>query len=520
MIVSAQRLFLLFILFCAFFASANQIFAQSTPQQNPYAVPNTNPDVPQNLHTLTQSVVIEVLAALNCQLIGIDVTSPSQKCLGIDPQNGKIGFVEGGGGLIGITGNMIATLYTPPASSSDYVAYVSSEFGLVKKAHAQVGLGYTGLKPLLEIWKTFRNLTYLLFVLIFALIGFAIMLRVKIDPRTVMTIENQVPKMIVGIILVTFSFAIAGFLIDLMYIAIYGIFNTFTDPSLVAKSRTAKYIDDVIQAQKTFNGENPFGILEKLLNTFKIITGSAGGVKDIVQSLFAAGTSLDLGAKDSFSIPVLTGIWKILNFNAKEALGGVLGWLAGTLALLIIAGAILWAMFRLWFQLIMAYVSILIDVVLAPFWIVAGLVPDSPIGFGPWLRDIIGNLAAFPVAIGMFLMARVFFDVFADPTITDPFIAPLIGNPLRNDLAPIGSLIALGIIWMTPQVVNMTKELIKSPQFKYGAALGEAFGAGQRLAGVPKSSVGAMWEAHHKTPMPGAAPGSTHVIMQRLFGGH
>src|SRR3989344_8129172 len=81
-------------------------------QTNPYAAPNTNPDVPKNLHTYTQSVMIEVMSALVCQLSGIDPTNVSQKCLGVDPKTGSIGFVEGGGGAVGFMGGMIGMLYT------------------------------------------------------------------------------------------------------------------------------------------------------------------------------------------------------------------------------------------------------------------------------------------------------------------------------------------------------------------------------------------------------------------------
>ena len=85
----------------------------------------------------------------------------------------------------------------------------------------ETGTGFDGLKPLLPLWTVFRNIVYILFVLVFVIIGVAIMLRLKIDPRTVMTIQNQIPKLIIGILLVTFSFSIAGFLIDIMYTSIY-----------------------------------------------------------------------------------------------------------------------------------------------------------------------------------------------------------------------------------------------------------------------------------------------------------
>ncbi|TAL58631.1 MAG: hypothetical protein EPN85_11160, partial [Bacteroidetes bacterium] len=77
---------------------------------------STNPDVPNNLHNWTQSVMIEVMSALTCQIAGVDPINPKQSCLGADQKTGKIGFLPSpqSGGAIGFVGNMISVLYTPP----------------------------------------------------------------------------------------------------------------------------------------------------------------------------------------------------------------------------------------------------------------------------------------------------------------------------------------------------------------------------------------------------------------------
>src|SRR3989344_2879241 len=111
------------------------------PNGTGLTTPQTNPDVPQNLHTYTQSVVIELLSAFTCQLAGVDPINPSSKCLGIDQTTGKIGFVENGGGLLGGMGSLIAATYNIPFSSTDYLAYLGENFGLTKKAYAQAQTG-------------------------------------------------------------------------------------------------------------------------------------------------------------------------------------------------------------------------------------------------------------------------------------------------------------------------------------------------------------------------------------------
>ena len=51
----------------------------------------TNPDVPVNLSTYTQSVFIEITSAASCLISGVDPVRPDQPCLGFDPGTRKIG---------------------------------------------------------------------------------------------------------------------------------------------------------------------------------------------------------------------------------------------------------------------------------------------------------------------------------------------------------------------------------------------------------------------------------------------
>jgi len=223
--------------------------------QNQYLAPNTNPDVPRNLHTYTQNVMIEVLSSLLCQVAGVDPINPTQSCLGVDIKTKKIGYVQGGGGALGVMSQGIAILYTPALHTGDYIRYLGQSFGIAKPAHAQ-GVGFDALSPIIPLWTTFRNVSYLFFILIFIVIGVGIMLRSRIDPRTVMTIQNQIPKIIISLILITFSFAIAGFLIDLMYITIYIVYGLLATSGNVSSLSPA-----VVQGQNVLQAA---GSLEKI----------------------------------------------------------------------------------------------------------------------------------------------------------------------------------------------------------------------------------------------------------------
>ncbi len=529
-----QIIFLSFIFL--FLSSANSVLAQTNPP------PSTNPDVPNNMHTYTQSVMVEVMAAMTCQLIGIDPVNPSQKCLGIDSASKKIGFVDTSadsasslqagsgqaGGAIGFAGSMIAVLYTPPLHTGDYFSYLAQNFGIAKPAYAATG--FEGLSPLIKIWSAFRNIVYLLFVIVFIIIGVAIMLRLHIDPRTVMTIENQIPKIIIGLVMVTFSFAIAGFLIDMMYVSIYTVHGVIQGMDI--KDKDNNNIADKFKPAD-MQGVSPFGAVGGLGGISSIVKDASDGTAGTLNSLLGISQNyprlspiqvsttepyITLGipsisgsggfinaaistisviggyilggiAASSFSTPVAgMAVHAIAGVAAHDILQGLLrGGIANTIAYLVLFIAVLWALFRLWFQLIIAYIYILIDVVFAPFWILAGLFPGSQIGFGTWLRDIVANLSSFPVAIGMFMLGKLFMEAFKKtPTPgSEPFVPPLIGAPGGTEL--IGSLIGIGIILMTPQVVTMMRDLLKAPNLKYTAAIGQAVGVG---TGAPGGLIG------------------------------
>ncbi len=558
----------------------------------PISQSSTNPDVPNNLHYYTQNVLIEVMSAVVCQLAGVDPVNPSKECLGVDRQTGKIGFVKNGGGAIGVMTNMITMLYTPPLHTGDYFQYLAQNFGFAKNTYAinsggisinqgttttsSTGIGFRGLFPLLPLWSTFRNIVYMLFVLVFVIIGIAIMLRVRIDPRTIMTIQNQIPKIIVGIILITFSFAIAGFLIDMMYTSIYLLGNTIvsTDPEIAnsdvvkqAASSTNPFsaadnilkknafiydkIEEVpgsgilILIAESSNTVSQFAyalfrpivntmfpikieesnksgcawynavckVKDVIKNPLKLINfiNPVSGVSDVISLVSKGGGFLfDLGSNLPGPVGGLFGVGSNVADFFKDPIQAIssvlaflLGRIVGALAFLVIGIAVLWALFRLWFALISAYIMILIDVVFAPFWIIAGLFPGSQINFSAWIRDLVANLASFVAAIVMFLLGRVFIDAFGASSVSGQFVPPLTANPL--DTRAIGAFIGLGIILMTPNVVNMMKTALKTPKLDLstvGQAVGVGAGAPSRIVGGGMSTA---FAPHYQTP-PGGGP--------------
>lgn len=486
-------------LFTAAPASAQQ--TQTIPQQ-------------QNLNVSVQNLVMETLAAINCQLTGIDALNQNRSCLGVDPKTGQLGFVPSNnkqvGGLIGVTTTMLASLYTPPIHTSDYIGYMAQNFGVTKKASAAtpcssatLGSGFCGLSPLAKLWTTFANIVYFLFVIVFVLIGLAIMLRIKIDPRTVMSIENQLPKIIISLIMVSLSMGIAGLLIDLMWTFTYLSTNIIASADTDQVKLTTTVNKEIYTPPAGFMGavySETFKFNEQSTNTtdtefsFGGIFDLAGAAGHAVQQMVSktlspqslgeilGGTSA--GIQRAANCPQLD-FFCAIGASVKDAfagtivalvtniLGAAISWIVGILFMLIFAIAILFALFRLGFELLKAYVGILLDVALAPFMIVVGLIPGSPGGFGVWIRDILANLSVFPTTIIMFLFGRIFMHSVGQAG-GQFFVPPLVGNP--NDANSIAAFVGLGIVLLTPQVLTIVRETFKAPQFKYSSAIGQAIG--------------------------------------------
>lgn len=433
--------YFIIITFC-FFTTASIVRAET----NPYLIPEISQNVPRNMNTYMQSIFISFTSMISCQIIGTDITHPKTKCLGVDPLTGKIGFAKNDGGLIGSIGQMIVTLYNPPTSFGEYITYTKSNFGIVKPTYAQItGNGFDSIKPLLKIWLIFRNLTYMIFVIAFILVGLAIMLRIKIDPRTVMSVENQIPKLIIGLIMVTLSFPIAGLLIDTMWLGTYASINIL-DPNSEITNKI---------------NESPWNFFSNTLGFWTLPSSVGSNIFNITQdTLGPLGSGNQCLSFSWYSLKCITDV-------VASTIGGLF---VGILGYLIVLIALMITLVRLWFTLLKAYISVLLHIVIAPFWILTGISPSGKPGFGGWLIEIISNLSVFPATIFVILLAKLFSESFGkNVSPASPFSPPLIGIPNADS---IGSLIAFGFILLTPTLLDKIRKAIGAIEFDTKAIAG------------------------------------------------
>lgn len=422
-------------------------------------------NVEPNLENGIQVILIKTIGAVSCQITGINPTTPDQACLGVNPETGKIGYVKDGGGAIAVVGQLISYTFTPPASSVQYVGYLKENFGLTKPAYAQGadlcndnknGLGFCGIQPLLPLWVVMRNFVYLIFILVFVIIGVAIMLRIHIDPRTVMTVQNQIPKIIIGIVLVTFSFAFAGLLIDIMYFSTYMLGSVIADAPIIVDGQTTTINEQRLDQIVLANDPAQAAHLAYSGGIAAIIGDSSRMVSDFIAEIFTnTGPNEEKAYIDRFANGDPVG----------SVVQGVVKWFIGALAFLIIGFGVLFVLLRLFVILIFSYINVILDIIFAPFWFLLGLMPGGSMGYGAWFRDMLANLSVFPATVCMLLLANYFGHAFRAPT-DQLFSPPMLTN--TQSPSTISAIIALGFFFMMPNILTIMKGALKAPKLNLG----------------------------------------------------
>lgn len=366
-------------------------------------------------------------------------------------------------GALSMLGNLIAGMYANPPASFSYYAYdVLQNVGLAPKAYAQ-GIGYSGLSPIMPLWKAFRNITYMLLVIILMIIGLMIMFRMKINPQTVISIQNALPRIAVTLLLITFSYAIVGFLIDLMYLAIMLVIALYGQAGFIKPDQVA-----LVQTRYLTEGaRNLMGA---------VFGGGLRSVDDIVKGIFGPvnwgreAVLTTLAAVVGFAFPAT---WVPLLLGGAVALRHFVG---GAIIGLIVSLVLLFTFLRLFGIFLTSYIQIILALIFAPFQIVFDSLPGRA-GFLAWLQGLIANLIIFPATVVLFMLGMVLSARNPENLWTPPFLG---GNYAYSA----SGFISLGIVILTPQILGAIKKAFAakpvlpiSPGMVTGPVLGMGSGA-------------------------------------------
>lgn len=373
-----------------------------------------------------------------------------------------------------------------PLSAISYVRGVSRNLRIIPEAKAQTsGFGFTALSAIQPIWSASRNAAYGVLVFAILIMSFMIMFRVKINPQTVISVQSAIPRVAIALLLITFSYAIAGLMVDLMYIVI-GFLALIL--SSAYKSLGAAF--PLIGADLS-----PSGLFSYMING-PFNTGVMGSVIIFV-IYFSVGSLLALlasgGILGTLAIGALAGTALVLSAGWVFIIGAIL--------FLILLVVVLIMIIRIVWMLTKAFAFVLLLTIVAPLQIALGIVVPG-IGFGSWLKSLMSNLSVFPTTgffIGLaflFLSAglgQIFQEVIGlgsrGALIGGLFQSsngwpPLLGNGTATAGGFLLMLTSLILLLLLPKVADIIKSLIEGKPFSYGSAIGEALGPGTGIAGL------------------------------------
>ena len=408
------------------------------------------------------------------------------------------------GGAFGTMNRFIATLQTPPASGIEYIAMVKDNF-LGKPAYAQ-GVGFQGLQFLLPLWRGFRNVIYVISTIIFIVIGVMIMLRVKISPQAVITVQSAIPKLITTLILVTFSYAIAGLVIDLcnfIQALVIALFFSIKGINLGDSLFPDNWAKDLPVVQKLLESITDLVGIDK----FKFVSLSNPNLRDLQQLTYRAvpgGISMMMlgGLLGSIVVGFLlggVGAWfgegaNFVGDIAGRFVGGALGGGIGILVPLILTIICAFWLIKLYFGLLKCYVTLIFKIILGPLEIGMGAFPNSKMGFSSWIMDVLSNMAVFPV-VGIFLVLlnMVIDAVSMNDILSSPVWAPSLISAGGISPAILGAAVGLAGLAMLsklPELVPQAIFMIKPSPF--GVAIGEGLKNMPIVGGVTRGTSDAL----------------------------
>lgn len=360
-----------------------------------------------------------------------------------------------------VTEISLAMFRTPPADTQLWAMDMGQTLGFIpNQAYAQ-GIGFSGLAPLLPVWKAFRNIAYLLLALVMIVIGFMVMFRKKIDPQTVVTVQNALPRIVVTLLLITFSYAIVGILIDLMYLVILLVVSILApmEPTIFGPNTASEFVSS------------------GFMRVWQRVFGSGFRALDDIYRFLAPG-SVNIFQGDA-NLPGTSGLGEGVVAVVQTIVGGI-GTAIGAIVLMLI---LLFATIRIFFMLISAYIGIITSLVFAPLQILMDAIPGGE-GFSTWIRTLVSNLIVFPVTIALLMLTIILGR--ATGVTGGENVAKLWSPPL---LFPgqygLGGIIGLGMLMSIPAVVKSLKEAFKAQQGPVGAGsilapVGGAIGTGMQ----------------------------------------
>ncbi|MBP6882969.1 hypothetical protein KBC14_01090 [Candidatus Woesebacteria bacterium] len=376
--------------------------------------------------------------------------------------------------IFGFIGKGIALPFTNPPASGGYWVYENlQQTGFIPQTYAATGIGFASLQPLAAVWKLFRDIALLLIVLFLIVAGFLIMFKVKINPQTIVSIENTLPRVVITMIIIVFSFPIGGFLIDLMYVithvAVSVIGSNTIHPlspvqqvAMATSSGPAQLFSEIFLNGKVWlAGPAIFSFLPTIINVSMrliLVTGTFFALRHFfppVKNLADGETAKPFGlAASGVSIIVTIVLYTLLGLFAPLLLSLVIIFFTGLLVF-----------FRIFFLLFTAYLRILLSIILSPIILLLEAIPGRNM-FGKWIKSLVADLLLFPLTITLIILSSIIITLPVESSLWQP---PFLYGPSAQGFS---ILVGIGILYMIPDIAKLVRGLfgIKGSPLKFGVS--------------------------------------------------
>lgn len=330
----------------------------------------------------------------------------------------------------GIKGRIVNTLLS-------YLGFGKIDFAEMERAATEEVVDVSGYKYLQGLnldamWSVMRNIAYLFFVLAMISIGFMIMFRNKIGGQVMVSVGNSIPRVLLSLVLVTFSFAISGILLDLGRMSIK-VVNSITTraqekagleknevdiASINTLTDQALYKIDARNEGKASKEEN-LGSEDLLESTISEQTGGSSAREELGpwfgqtaktsrEVLLRMGAAFILDGIREANIPVADIVTDIviIGFQIPN-----ISRLLKTLVFLLIAA---YASFKLFLTIFVSYAKIFMSVVIGPIQIALGAIPGNDSAIKNWFKTLLSHILVFPVIVGILGFSQ-FLSAAIDP---------------------------------------------------------------------------------------------------------
>ena len=308
-------------------------------------------------------------------------------------------------GLVGLT-TINADVMAHSYPSVDIPTYLAYEWVPGKQSYRNVyasrdidlstGYGFLTETGIVQFWQVTRNLAYMILAIILILSGFMIMFRQKVNGQVMVSVFNTLPNIILAMVLVTFSFAIVGLLIDINSNIIYsinkGIFNI--------KNEKYQFIDDI--------GNSPSALTSDLTNSYSIFVTDTVLNKTGRSNLPNWLVNIIENHPKGFVITTST----LINiFATYIPLLGPLKVGADLIMDLMILLSLLTihVSLKIYFAILKQYLSLLLNIIIFPLTIAFSALPGNSKSMWNTLKKIIKNLLSMQLITFFVNLAMVLF---------------------------------------------------------------------------------------------------------------